>query len=141
MTAHEQLMWEWHRLRPSKAQRCLRVVQGRQCVAYNNWRRDCLCQVVQRGVLFSHTRIWLDSDGHHVLTSEPYTVSRQTVAALIEQTSDLGIALTISDRSPWGAAALLLMSAVRMPAGITQCSECKAAVPYPDVASWHDPGC
>jgi len=139
---HERRMLDWHGLRPSRAQTCLRVVLGKRCV--DGWYRRCLCRTVQRGPLFDHVKIWLDQGGRHVLTTEPYGITRQTLAELIEQTSHLGIAMTISDRSPWYPrfTALLLLTAVRIPTGVVQCEECGAVVPY-GVAdeSWHCPGC
>ena len=60
---HEQRMLDWHGLRPSKAARCLRVVLGKRCVAFNGFDRHCLCRTVQQQPLFDHVRIWFDYVG------------------------------------------------------------------------------
>lgn len=108
---HEQRMLDWHGLRPSKAARCLRVVLGYHCVAYNRGRTDCLCLTLQRR-LFDHVRIWLDYSGRHVLTSEPYDLTAESLRLLRHELAAFGIRVTVRDLSPWypGQTTLLLMT-------------------------------
>src|SRR5262245_32042256 len=109
---HEQRMYDWHGLRPSKAARCLRVVLGKRCVLGNRYDDHCLCRTVQRGWRFDHVKIWLDSSGRHVLTSEPYNLTPERLRLLRQDLAAFGIRITASDRSPWcpGSTTLLLMT-------------------------------
>jgi hypothetical protein len=110
---HEQRMLDWHGLRPSKAARCLRVVQGKRCILGNGWNDHCLCRMQSSYNLFDHVGIWLDAEGRHVLTSEPYNSNPQRIEDLTAQMADLGITVTVGDPSPWypGHTTLLMFTA------------------------------
>jgi hypothetical protein len=71
-------------------------------VADNRRGRNCLCRIVQwRGTLFDHVFVWLDREGRHVLSSEPYNATIDHIAELTAQLGILGIDVTVGDRSPW----------------------------------------
>ena len=67
----------------------------------------------QRWPFFDHVHTWLDREGRHVLTSEPYDLTPRRVEELTEEMAALGIAVTVSDRSPWypGSTTLLILAA------------------------------
>ena len=108
--AHERQMLDWYGLRPSTARACLRVVLGKRCVASIDW--DCLCQTVMHRQPFDHVYIWLDRDGQHVMTLEPYDLTPRRIEELTAQMAGLGITVTVGDRSPWypGSTTLLLLT-------------------------------
>jgi hypothetical protein len=114
--------------RESKAQRCPRVVLGRRCLVYG-WKSNqqpspCLCcqWYAQYGSrVDDHARMWLDRDGRHVLTYEPYTThlgdggARWRADVLPRFRADaaaLGLTVTVGDRSPHypGSTTLLIVS-------------------------------
>jgi hypothetical protein len=104
----EQRAAKWWGLRPSNARVCLRVVAGKRCVQP---QRSCVCDKHQR--LLDHGRIWLDEDGKHVLTGEPYNASPRELSALFADADEHGLKVRISGRSPWfpGATVLIHISA------------------------------
>lgn len=98
-TAHDQ---QEHRaleefgLRPSQARICPRVVAGRHCRADTG---ECAC--IRHHRLLDHGRIWLDIDGRHVLTGEPYEAAGEDIAVLAEELLPLGLVVSLSGRSLW----------------------------------------
>lgn len=110
-----QVMRARYGWRPSRAPACPRVVVGKRCqIGYPSLRMGgrCVCQRYQP--LFDHGAMWLDSDGAHVLTGEPYHIDQALLAALIQETTGLGVEITVSgDESPWcpGGTTLLVVRA------------------------------
>ena len=91
---HEERMLVWHGLRPTKARPCLRVLRGQRCISGYSWTDNCLCATVQRRnvhPMFDQVRIWLDQDGRHVLTIEPYGFPTP-VEEFTRKMAELGIA-------------------------------------------------
>jgi hypothetical protein len=56
------------------------------------------------GRLLDHARTWLTPLGGRVMTSEPYNVTPERIAALREWCAAVGFALEVGERSPgiWG---------------------------------------
>lgn len=65
----EQRAAQWHGWRPSRAPACPRVAAGKRCQTGTS-DRLCVCQ--RHHHLLDHARMWLDPEGAHVLTAEPY---------------------------------------------------------------------
>jgi hypothetical protein len=107
---HERRMLEWWDLRPSGAAICPRVVAGKRCLAFNGGGR-CICQWSHLSGLIDHARIWLDRDGRHVYTVEPYGVDPGALTLLCHELEFLGLTARVSDRSPWfpGSTTLILV--------------------------------
>jgi len=103
--AQDQRAAEWHGLRPSAATACPRVVAGERCLASVD--ELCVCQL-HHGLL-DHSRMWLDADGKHVLTGEPYETTGEELAALVTDVTDLGLHVVLSGRSPWNPGNTLLL--------------------------------
>ena len=100
--------------RPSKAPVCPRVVVGKRCVLYWGRSKSCSCQDrFGRRALFDHGRMWLDEEGQHVLTAEPYGASGVEVAALVTDLVELGLDLRISADSPWYPGSTILLTITR----------------------------
>jgi hypothetical protein len=70
----------------------------------------CVCET-HRNIL-DHGRIWLDADGGHVLTGEPYGTRAEELAVLTADAKDLGLKVEVSDDSPWfpGSTVLVYIS-------------------------------
>lgn len=97
---HEDRAAEWFGLRPSTARECPRVVARKRCLDHRAPDGDpCICQRHRR--ILDHARIWIDRDGHHVLTGEPYEADARDLAALLTDVSALGLAVHLFGRSPW----------------------------------------
>lgn len=102
----ETLMLNWHNLVPyvGKARHCPRLLVGKRCL----WRRrGCPCPY-SSGIgagKWDHVRMWRDAQSSElVLTSEPYdNVDEEWLHQLVEQCADIGVAVTTSDQSPYGA--------------------------------------
>lgn len=99
----------------SRARECPRVVAGKRCVRYNGQRFSrprCICEVAALTDLFDHTRMWIDGNGGHVLTTEPYFCPPERVAAVAVELAPLGLTVETRDYSPWnpGSTTLLVIS-------------------------------
>jgi hypothetical protein len=82
--------------RPSKATRCPRVVAGKRC-PYPR-RECCACGYGQWAVgrlMFDHERMWMDQNGSHVLTTEPYCPGEHDVARLRVDMEALGLIVVV----------------------------------------------
>ncbi len=85
--------------RPCRARVCPRVVAGNRCFVGYPQREVCLCQRHHR--LLDHGRAWIDTDGRHVVTGEPYHVADDELAALVADAESLGLTVNIAPFSPW----------------------------------------
>jgi hypothetical protein len=56
--------------------------------------------------------MWLAPSGERVLTSEPYGVTPERVAALREWCASVGLSVEVGERSPWnpGSTTLLIFA-------------------------------
>lgn len=97
---------EWYGLRPSSARICPRVVAGKHCLAFRS-RERCVCQ--RHRHVFDHGRIWLDRDGRHVLTGEPYGVSEDDLAELVTDLAQFGLHVSVGGSSPWNPGSTVLI--------------------------------
>lgn len=99
--------------------RCPRVIAAKRCLVTRNLedalrggpRRACICQ--RYWTILDHARIWRDSEGRRVLTSEPYSADGQQLAAFLTETSELGLQVDVSGRSTWNPGATLLLQMIR----------------------------
>jgi hypothetical protein len=96
-------------LRPSTAKACPRVVAGKRCGA--GLAGACVCQTYRR--VLDHGRIWLDQDGRHLLTGEPYDLSPRSVAEFTAAMTELGLSVSLSGRSMWNPGQCLLVTVRR----------------------------
>lgn len=96
---HEARFAEWYTLRPSKAPACPRVVAGKRCQVGNDQGLLCVCH--RHRPVLDHGRMWLDEDGKHVLTGEPYDVALAGLLGLQVDLDELGLRATVTGRSPW----------------------------------------
>jgi hypothetical protein len=82
--------------RASMATRCPRVVAGKRC-PYP--RRECgVCGSGDWAAgkqMYDHERMWLDQDGRHVLTTEPYCPGVHDVARLRADMDALGLKVVV----------------------------------------------
>jgi hypothetical protein len=97
--------------RPSRAQRCPRVAAGLRCVAYNGGRRDCIC--LRHSDLLDHAAVWLDRDGNHVYTAEPYGARDDELAAFLADANALGLTVTVHAESGWYLGRTILLRVKR----------------------------
>jgi hypothetical protein len=88
-------MAAWHGLRASEAVPCPRTVARKRCRARFGERCECASW------LMDHARIWLDDDGRHVLTTEPYGSDGMDLADFIHRLDALGLNTTVTGASPW----------------------------------------
>ncbi|WP_433541156.1 hypothetical protein ACQP10_08505 [Streptosporangium sandarakinum] len=102
--AQEQRAADLFGLRPSRARICPRVVAGKHCQADHD---TCVCQRHHR--LLDHGRLWLDPEGHHVLTGEPYSADGDALTALLTDTASLGLTVSITGRSLWNPGQTVLI--------------------------------
>lgn len=98
--------------RVSRARLCPRVVAGKQCVRLNGPNRDCPCQKWW-GSILDHGRIWLDRDGRHVLTGEPYHIATDELADFRREMAELGLEVTTEDWSAWNPGSCTLVTVTR----------------------------
>jgi hypothetical protein len=113
----EQRIAAWaaeHRLRPSKAPHCPRVVTGKRCqIGMPRWygrETRCICEKYRH--LLDHARTWLRPDGYRLLTAEPYDPEQEDLAKFtVELEHTLGVGLKIESYSPYypGHTTLLMM--------------------------------
>jgi hypothetical protein len=92
--------------RRSDATVCPLVAAGKRCRA---WHGDdaCLCQRHSR--VLDHARAWLDQDGRHVFTAEPYDTDSDELEALIADLHREGLRATFSGQSPWNPGGTFLI--------------------------------
>lgn len=82
-------------LRPSGAPACPRVAAGRRCRADDR----CICR--RHWWALDHGRCWLDGDGGHVVTGEPYGFpADEQLRALLDELEELGVELHVDGQSP-----------------------------------------
>lgn len=109
--AHADRMARVHALRPSDARDCPQVVAGKRCRCAEGWdvgRAPCPCQRYYPQLL-DHCRIWLDAEGRHVLTAEPYSVDGDELADFLADMAALGLRVRISGRSQWHPTTVLII--------------------------------
>lgn len=104
MTTHE----EWERraaqagYKPSGRRVCPRVVAGLGCTAR---RVGGCCGCPEGGSssrVYDHPRMWrCEVTGELVLTSEPYDVDGQELAAFVAQMTELGLDVRVSGDTWW----------------------------------------
>jgi hypothetical protein len=102
---------EWFGFRLSEAATCPRVAAGKRCrVGYFGGDR-CICQRYAM-TLLDHSRIWLDEDGRHAYTAEPYNFDGAEFAELAAECAGLGLSIYVTGRSPYfpGCTVLLVIS-------------------------------
>ena len=101
-------------LRPSNAPPCPRIVVGKRCRA-NQGEGRCVCTRYYPR-LFDHCRIWIDSQGRHVLTGEPYDFNQDDLKTFLAdpEVTSLGLQVAVSSESPWypGYTTLIIMRRV-----------------------------
>lgn len=102
--------------RDSRAAVCPRVVAGKRCLAYTrSWTRgfseECPCR--EHSHLFDHAAIWLDGEGRHVFTAEPYHINPEDLARAQVDLTSLGLVLEVTTESYWFSGTTLLV--VRRP--------------------------
>lgn len=90
---------ELYGLRPSAAAVCPRVVAGKRCIAYRDEWTVCVCQRHRRAL--DHGRVWLDANGRHVLTGEPYEITGEDLAGLTADLAELGLRVDLTGQSLW----------------------------------------
>lgn len=98
---HEAAMLEAHGLKPSSGRICPRVVAGKRC-RYGDSRvdpDDCVCMRYLH--LLDHGRLWMNAEGQHVLTGEPYGITGEALAPFLAEMASLNLEVTILARSPW----------------------------------------
>ena len=102
----DALMLKWHNLVPyvGTAHRCPRLLVGKRCLWH---RRGCPC-MYSGGIgsgRWDHVRMWRDAQSSElVLTSEPYdNVDVEWLRKLTEECAEIGVVVTTSDESPYGA--------------------------------------
>lgn len=99
---HDARALAWHGLRPSEATPCPRVVAGKRCRRLaRGWGSASACVCEEHQWLMDHTRVWLDTEGRHVLTTEPYGSCGLKVAAFVQAMDELGLRTTVTGASPW----------------------------------------
>lgn len=91
-------------LRPAIAPVCPRVVAGKRCHADTG---ACLCS--EHRHLLDHGRIWLDENGRHVLTGEPYDATGEAIGDLTADMTALGLQVRLSGQSMWNPGYTLLI--------------------------------
>jgi hypothetical protein len=107
----ERRYGEWagdrtRRFRPSTtASRCPRVVAGRRCRL--NYRGACICE--RHRWFLDHARLWLDPNGRHVLTCEPYEAEGDELVAFADELRELGLSFTVVGYSPWNPGGTFLV--------------------------------
>ena len=85
----------WHQLRPSDAVPCPRTVARKRC--RRRFGEACICDAR----IMDHTRVWLDADGRHVLTTEPYGSDGMDLADFLRDLDALGLYTIVTGASPW----------------------------------------
>jgi hypothetical protein len=105
--------------RVSKARRCPLVVAGRRCRRNRDEDGEgCLCEEEHYQSLFDHGRMWLDRDGTHILTGEPYNGFNLEHLVMFERdVKPLHLTVTISRDSPWNPGRTTLLIVRRASAG------------------------
>lgn len=96
--------------RPSHARACPRVVAGKRCLQFRQSRtwpyrpasrrgpEPWACACVTHHDLLAHRRIWLNPEGRHVFTVEPYGIERpDALAAFTADCAALGLTVTVSE--------------------------------------------
>jgi hypothetical protein len=99
---------EAHGWRPSNAQACPQVVAGHRCRVQTDADWSCVCASYSH--LLDHARIWLDPNGSHVLTAEPYETHGDELAHFVTALTPLGLYLQISGASPWNPGATFMLT-------------------------------
>lgn len=94
--------------RESNAQPCPRVVVGLRCVAFRSSQRPCACEHHDHQV-FDHRAMWLDSNGHHVLTSEPYGFDQAHLDEFLADHPDLPLLVHVHPEGLWFEGTTLLI--------------------------------
>lgn len=107
--AQEERAAEYFGLRPSTAAICPRVVVGKRCLMDS--RSECVCRDHHR--ILDHGRMWLDENGHHVLTGEPYETWGEEITAFITAMTEMGLHVYLTGRSLWNPGASLLIRVTR----------------------------
>lgn len=108
--AQRQRAADWHGWRPSDASACPCVVAGKPCNA-DTGDRLCLCQ--RHHHLLDHARMWIDPEGHHVLTGEPYDTHDDELRDLFRDLAALRLQASVSGRSLWNPGHTLLITITR----------------------------
>lgn len=107
--AQEQRASDFYGLRPSTAAICPRVVTGKRCLM--DRRSECVCRDHRR--MLDHGRMWLDENGQHVLTGEPYDTWGEELVAFIGAMAELGLKVNLTGRALWFPGHTLLIRVSR----------------------------
>jgi hypothetical protein len=89
----------------SSAKPCPRVLAGQRCLFAGVDPAPCLCQ--HRAL--DHARRWVDPNGCHVLTGEPYDMDGADLVEFVGACRDLGLTVTVDGRSPWNPGQTFLL--------------------------------
>lgn len=93
--------------RPAKGRACPRVVAGLRCVAFNRRAmrmQACLCMEGNRDGrgIWDHPRLWREKiTGELVVTSEPYSLPGDELAAWMPRVIELGLDVSLYGDSWW----------------------------------------
>ncbi len=91
---------EWFGWRPSGALPCPRIAAGKHCLVGTRTPGLCTCCKYTHGLL-DHARVWLDGDGGHVYTAEPYDFDGAEFAELAAECAGLGLDVCVTGTSPY----------------------------------------
>lgn len=101
------------RRRSPSAARCPWVVAGKRCRVGYAMNQQCICQRYALTIL-DHSRMWLDPDGRHVLTSEPYGISDSwDLQGFLTELHELGVRTHISANSPYYPGSTVMLEMTR----------------------------
>jgi hypothetical protein len=92
--------------RPSNARICPLVTAGKRCRSGLGGEK-CICQ--RHSEVLDHARVWLDKDGKHVYTAEPYEADGDELATLLADLHREGLRARFSGRSPWNLGSTFLI--------------------------------
>lgn len=106
------LRWrEWflthYQVHSVKGKQCPRRVAGKQCLAFRTMDAWCACQSL--GSVHDHAEMWKTDDGGYIYTTQPYSLSGDGCAAVLQVAEELNLSVLIDARSFYNPGATVLI--------------------------------